>query len=40
MKNKIAVVMGGPSAEHEVSLHSGLEVLKFIDHDTWYALCS
>jgi len=27
--------MGGPSAEHEVSLHSGLEVLKFIDHDTW-----
>jgi len=28
---QIAVVMGGPSAEHEVSLKSGTEVLRYID---------
>lgn len=29
---KIAVLMGGPSAEHEVSLNSGREVITHIDH--------
>jgi len=32
---RIAVVMGGPSAENEVSLRSGIEVLRHIDHGTW-----
>ena len=31
MTDLINIVMGGPSAEHEVSLSSGLEVLSHID---------
>jgi D-alanine-D-alanine ligase len=30
-KLRIAVIMGGPSSEHEVSLHSGREVIKHLD---------
>ena len=35
MKKKINIVMGGPSAEHEVSLQTGFEVLKNIDLERW-----
>lgn len=31
MKKNINVLMGGPSEEHEVSLHSGLEAVRHID---------
>lgn len=31
MKSKVAILMGGPSSEHEVSLKSGLNVLKNLD---------
>ncbi len=32
---KITVVMGGPSAEHEISLRSGFEVLTYLDKSKW-----
>ncbi|MBN1575148.1 MAG: D-alanine--D-alanine ligase [Chitinispirillaceae bacterium] len=35
MKKKINVIMGGPSAEHDVSLQTGIEVLKHIDQERW-----
>ncbi|MBN1306606.1 MAG: D-alanine--D-alanine ligase [Chitinispirillaceae bacterium] len=35
MKKRINVIMGGPSAEHEISLQSGHEVLKRINRDQW-----
>lgn len=31
-KKKIAVLMGGPSSEHEISVRSGLNVLKHLNH--------
>ena len=33
----VNVVMGGPSAEHEVSLRSGLQVVNTIDQTVWHA---
>jgi len=36
-KIKVAVLMGGPSAEHEVSLHTGEEVVKNLDPRTYIA---
>ncbi len=38
LKRKIAVLMGGPSSEHEVSVKSGLQVLKHLDHKKYEAL--
>jgi D-alanine-D-alanine ligase len=35
MIKRINVIMGGPSAEHEVSLQTGIEVLKHIDQERW-----
>ena len=35
MKKRINVLIGGPSAEHEVSLNSGSEVLRYIDRDAY-----
>jgi D-alanine-D-alanine ligase len=37
MSLRIAVVMGGPSVEHEISLRSGLEVMATIDQSTYRA---
>ena len=37
-KLKVAVLMGGPSSEHEVSLHSGEEVLKNLDKNKYNVL--
>ncbi len=37
MKRRINVIMGGPSAEYEVSLKSGVEVLRYIDRNKWSA---
>lgn len=37
MKKVINIIMGGPSAEHDVSLQTGLEVLKNIDLKRWQA---
>lgn len=36
-KIRIAVLMGGPSAEHEISLKSGRMVLKFLDKNKYAA---
>ena len=35
MKKRINVLIGGPSAEHEVSLNSGLEVLRHLDKEAY-----
>jgi D-alanine-D-alanine ligase len=35
MKTAINVLMGGPTAEFEVSIRSGIEVLKYIDKDSF-----
>jgi len=35
MGKRVAVVMGGPSAEHEISLKTGLEMIKHIDKDKY-----
>lgn len=37
MKKRIDILMGGPSAEHEISLQSGHEVLKAIDRNKYDA---
>ncbi len=37
MKHKICVVMGGPSAEHDISLQSGRQVLTHIDRELYDA---
>src|SRR3989344_6315072 len=36
-KLKVAVLMGGPSREHDVSLKSGAQVLKYLDSDKYDA---
>lgn len=35
MTTQVNLIMGGPSAEHEVSLHSGYEILKHIRKDIY-----
>ncbi|MBD3393311.1 MAG: D-alanine--D-alanine ligase [Chitinivibrionales bacterium] len=37
MSTRVGVLMGGPSAEHEVSLASGLEILKNLDRNAYRA---
>ncbi|MBI2035554.1 MAG: D-alanine--D-alanine ligase [Candidatus Liptonbacteria bacterium] len=37
-RKKIAVLMGGPSSEHEVSVQSGLNVLKHLDYKKYDAV--
>jgi D-alanine-D-alanine ligase len=39
MKQTVAVVMGGPSAEYDVSINSGLEVLRHIRYDERIVRC-
>ncbi|MDP1689050.1 MAG: D-alanine--D-alanine ligase [bacterium] len=37
-KSKVAILMGGPSSEHEVSIKSGLNVLKNLDSKKYNAI--
>lgn len=38
VKSKVAILMGGPSSEHEVSIKSGLNVLKNLDSKKYKAI--